>query len=522
MPDLASTKLVDLNVLDDDEALKLFVKVVGEERPAAEPEATAELLVTCAGLPLAIRICAARLASRSGWRIRVLADRLRDTRRRLDEMTVGDLAVRASFQVSFASLPASAQPDGIAPADAFRLLGLWQGPSISSAAAAALFGTPEDRAADALETLVDAHLLESTSPDRYKFHDLLRVYSSERAVADLSEPDRDAAIGRLLAWYMHTADAAAQVVSPNLYHLPLDVTQADPPPLSFSSVEDALGWYDSERVNVVSATRQASACGLHEVAWRLPAPLFSMFNRRGNWADCVATHRVALESARQAGNRKGEGWVLNNLGEALEFAHMPEGVGHLEQALTIRREISDRWGEAQTANNLADAYVLRGRMDEAFDLMRRARDLNREVGVRYGEGVALNNLGEAYLNLDRPQEAIDCLLQAREMFAESNSSHGVGYALHNLGRCYLALGRDADALDCLRQALSVHRATGDRHRQAFTLRFLGAAQSRNDLVADARESWTQAAAIFDELGDDSQAAEVRADQATFGISSDPR
>src|SRR5882724_10119342 len=99
MPDLASTKLVDLNVLGDDEALKLFVKVVGEERAAAEPEATAELLDACAGLPLAIRICAARLVTRSGWTIRAMAGRLRDEHRRLDEMRAGDLAVRASFQV---------------------------------------------------------------------------------------------------------------------------------------------------------------------------------------------------------------------------------------------------------------------------------------------------------------------------------------------------------------------------------------------------------------------------------------
>ena len=73
MPDLASTRLVDLNVLDDDEALILFTRVVGEERAVAEPEATAELLVACAGLPLAIRICAARLAMRSGWTIGAMA-----------------------------------------------------------------------------------------------------------------------------------------------------------------------------------------------------------------------------------------------------------------------------------------------------------------------------------------------------------------------------------------------------------------------------------------------------------------
>jgi len=138
MPDLASTKLVDLNVLDDDEALKLFVKVVGEERAAAEPEATAELLDACAGLPLAIRICAARLVTRSGWTIRAMAGRLTDEHRRLDEMRAGDLAVRASFEVSFTSLPLSTDKQGIDPALAFRLLGLWQGPSISAAAAAAL------------------------------------------------------------------------------------------------------------------------------------------------------------------------------------------------------------------------------------------------------------------------------------------------------------------------------------------------------------------------------------------------
>src|SRR5580700_8217671 len=287
MPDLASTKLVDLNVLDDDEALTLFTRVVGDQRAAAEPEATAELLLACAGLPLAIRICAARLATRSGWTIRAMANRLRDEHRRLDEMRVGDLAVRASFQVSFASLPAEAQPDGVAPADAFRLLGLWQGPSISSAAAAALFGTPEHLAEDALETLVDTHLLESTSQDRYKFHDLLRVYSSERAVADLSAQVRDAAVGRLLRWYMRTSDAAGTAVAPHGYNIPLEPLGDDPPLLNFTGVDDALSWYDSERVNLVAATRQASFVGLHEVAWRLPAPLFQIFQSRNNWVDCI-------------------------------------------------------------------------------------------------------------------------------------------------------------------------------------------------------------------------------------------
>ncbi len=301
MPDLTRTRLVDLNVLDDDEALTLFTKVVGDERAAAEPEATAELLLACAGLPLAIRICAARLATRSGWTIRTMANRLRDEHRRLDELRVGDLAVRASFQVSFASLPAGTPADGIAPADAFRLLGLWQGPSISSAAAAALFGTPEYLAEDALETLVDAHLLESTSADRYKFHDLLRVYSSERAVADLSEPDRNAAIGRLLELVHAHRRRRRPRRCRRIATISRWTSPRRSPPLSFASAEEALAWYDGERVNLVAATRQAAESGLHEIAWRLPAPLFQRLQQP---RQLDGLHRYATASRWRAPARR--------------------------------------------------------------------------------------------------------------------------------------------------------------------------------------------------------------------------
>ena len=518
MPDLASTRLVDLNVLDDDEALTLFTRIVGDQRAAAEPEATAELLLACAGLPLAIRICAARLATRSGWTIRAMANRLRDEHRRLDELRVGDLAVRASFQVSFASLPASVHSDGITPANAFRVLGLWHGPTISSAAAAALFGVLEYPAAEALEILVDAHLLESKAPDRYQFHDLLRVYSSERAVADLAAPDREAAIRRLLTWYMRTADAAATAVLPYRYNMPLgDADDVGQPPLSFTGAEEALGWYDSERVNLVAATRQAAECGMHDLAWRLPAPLFIVFNSRHNWVDCIDTHRIALESARRAGNRQGEAWVLNNLGNALGRSSESEGIGHLEQALAIRREIGDRMGEAQAANNLADAYEYLGRMDEAIGLLRRALDLNRDVGYRYGEGVALSDLGAALLGVNRAEDAIDSLQQARRAFAEVAYTDGEGYVMHILGECYVSLGEEKEALECLRQSLNSHQAAGNQNRQAVTLRLLASVQARSGLSEQARESWAQAAAILDDLGDSVQAAEVRAEQAKSGI-----
>ena len=132
----------------------------------------------------------------------------------MDEFTAGDLAVRACFQVSFDTLPRHENRRDVDPAHVFRLLGVWQGPSIGLNAAAALVGEPEGPVADALEVLVDAHLLESPAPDRYRLHDLLRAYAAERAQADEPPQAIEDAVRRVLGWYLRTADSAASVVAP--------------------------------------------------------------------------------------------------------------------------------------------------------------------------------------------------------------------------------------------------------------------------------------------------------------------
>jgi DNA-binding SARP family transcriptional activator len=504
--DLASTRFVDLNVLDDDEALELFSRIVGEDRAAAEPDATAEVLVACAGLPLAIRICAARLAARRQWRIATLAGRLRSEHRRLDELSIGDLAVRASFQVSYDSLRSIAR--GVAPARVFRLLGLWQGSQISLAAAAALVGAPDDDAADALETLVDANLLESPAPDWYRFHDLLRVYATERAQAEESEGVRRDAAGRLLRWYLDTAEAAADAMSPQRYRVSREAVTDGYPLLAFASVDEALAWCDEERANFVAATRQAAAAGLHDIAWQLPPTLFPMFNRRSNWADCVTMHRVAVESAHKVGDRLGEAWALNQLGFALARLRDPEAFRHLEQALTLRQELGDAQGEAQTALALGEAHFnLHGPGDDARRYMRRAADLLEPMGAISLRGVALNNLGEVYFRLDDLDAAVECYMQAREIGREIGG-YVEGHALHNLGLVFLRMHRLDEAISRLTEALGKHRAAGLLAGEALTLKHLGEAQAQTGKRAEARASLTDAIRIFEQIGDQAEAAET--------------
>jgi DNA-binding SARP family transcriptional activator/TPR repeat protein len=506
--DLAVTRFVDLNVLEDDEALELFSRIVGDERAAAEPDATAEVLVACAGLPLAIRICAARLAARRQWPIATLADRLRDQHRRLDEMKTGDLAVRASFQVSYDSLRAVS--DGTDPARAFRLLGLWHGTTISLPAAAALLGEARGSVADVLESLVDVNLLESPAPDWYRFHDLLKFYATERAGAEEPAAVRDEAVGRLLRWYLDTSEAAANSVSPSRYRVPRETQAGGHPALTFSASAAALAWYDDERANIVVATRQAASAGLHEVACRMPPALFPLFGRWSNWADCVTAHRVALDSARAAGDRPGEAWVRNQLGFALAKLRDREAFGHLEAAMAYRREAGDTSGEVHTALALGEAHLnLDGPGEAALTSMRRAVEVLRSSGPSPLLGVAVNNLGEVYYRLGDLHSAAEWYEQARDISHEV-SGHAEGAAWHNLGRVYRDLGRRADAIAAFEESVGKHRAFRVLIGEATALKDLGALNAE---IGDADKAVTSLAAahkLFEQIGDRVAAAETAA------------
>jgi tetratricopeptide (TPR) repeat protein len=416
--------------------------------------------------------------------------------------------VRACFQVSFAALPGRASGDGIDPAHAFRMLGAWPGSSIGLPAAAALIGQPEEAVADALEVLVDAHLLESPAPERYRLHDLLRAYAAERAQADEPQAVEDA-MRRVLGWYLATADAAASVVAPYRDRVPLDpAATPGSQPLAFASAEQALGWCEEERENLVAATRQASALALHDIAWKLPVAATVSFERLGYRGAWLATNQIALASVRELADRRGEAWVLNNLGMVLALQHVNDAVGYFEQALAILRDTGNRRDQAQPANNLAFCYLILGRHEEAVTALLDALELQREVGRRYGEAVALCNLGEAYLELGRQAEAIEHSERALAIAREVGSVRDEAYALYNLGRAQLDLGHLAEAARLFDQALSIHRAAGDRYGEAGVLRRIGAAQVSAGMLAVASETWGRAKRLLEVLGEDRQVAEL--------------
>ena len=192
---------LDLDVLTPREARMLLTRLLGAERVDAEPEAAAELVRLCGYLPLALRIAAANLSGRPRTTVAGYAAELAagDRLRALEAGEDADAAVRVAFDRSYAALPAAARR-------LFRLLGLVPGAGIGPRAAAALAGTDAAAAAVLLDRLASAHLAGEHAPNRYVLHDLLRRYAADRASAEDSQADREAALGRLLDHYLHGVD----------------------------------------------------------------------------------------------------------------------------------------------------------------------------------------------------------------------------------------------------------------------------------------------------------------------------
>ncbi|MGY3515579.1 helix-turn-helix domain-containing protein [Micromonospora sp. PTRAS2] len=163
---------VPVGLLAPDAAWRLLASITGEDRLAADPTGTAELVELCGRLPLAIRVAGNRLASRPGWPVGQLVAQLADPRRRLTALTAGDLDVRATFDVSYRRL-------GATIAGVFRRASLVPGAEFDAGLLAAVTHVDVESAAAAAEELVDAGLLLPRG-DRYTFHGLTRIYARER------------------------------------------------------------------------------------------------------------------------------------------------------------------------------------------------------------------------------------------------------------------------------------------------------------------------------------------------------
>jgi DNA-binding SARP family transcriptional activator len=499
------TRRITLHALAPNHALDVFAQIAGRRRLAAEPAAAADLARLCGYLPLALRVAAERVAAHPHLSLSELAGRLAVERDRLDLLAADEepAAVRAVLSWSYRALPPPA-------ARLFRMLALHPGTGISSPAASALAMTSTAQARRLLDNLASAHLLEETGPDRYQFHDLVRLYAREVAAEEETAADRDAAARRLLHWYLHTADSACTVLNPLRPRVPLSPPDSTISPLAFADHDKAFRWCEEECANMVAAVHLAAEIGDHTTAWQLPMAMFDFFSLRKLWTDWIATNRLGLDSARHLGDEFGEGAILTSLGIAyFDQRRFGDAIDCFRQALPIWRAIGFPQAEAVTLDPLGAAYRDTGHLSEALDCLHRALRIWRDVGDRWGEGITLHNLGDTYRDLGRLGEAISHLQQSRSVRNQIGDQWGLAWTLHDLGSAYADLRRYDDAIDCYQQALAIRGQIGDRHGEARTLRRLGHIYRNVGRPEMASDLWKQAQAIFEDLGDHPRRAQIR-------------
>ncbi|WP_030406805.1 AfsR/SARP family transcriptional regulator [Streptomyces albus] len=541
MVDLAGAHLVDLDVMSPDEALALFTRIVGEERVLSERDAAMDVVAACGFLPLAIRIAAARLSARRTWTVSVLAAKLADERRRLDELQAGDQAVKATFELGYGQL----DPE---QARAFRLLGLAEGPDISLEAAAALLDRSPEDAEDLLESLVDTSLLESAAPRRYRFHDLVRLFARACAERDEQPPSEcDAALERLVDFYLATARHVFAADHPG----DRTVAHLGPPRqegLAFPGQEKALEWLFAEGECLMSAVRQSADRGLlrpaadllvatkdladsgiHSLRYERAAGAVrdaaerAGDNRAGARARIMLTHAYALggrfpeaqeealramELGRLAGDPVSTSYAPNDLGIISTYlGRYHEAEKHLEQAIEAFRADRNRPSEASALCNLSRVHIALGLHDSAIELAKRGVTIYEEMDSTLRMANARYSLGCALSQAGRVTEGLRDLMIARQIFHDSRQSLWEGVTHYRIAEAHLLDGDAARAASHAEQAIAL-RVIGGEWRRGTVLVVLGKALSQLGQFGRARACLTEASTIFDSL-DAPEAAEVR-------------
>ncbi|MEU7788519.1 BTAD domain-containing putative transcriptional regulator [Amycolatopsis sp. NPDC049159] len=469
---LDSTEHIDLRVLDDETGLALLTQIVGGTRIAAEPDAARTLVHLCGNLPLAVRIIGARLAARPDWRPSRLVPRLREQRKFLNELAIGDLEVRGSLALSYRGLD---DPER----SALRRLG-WLGvPDFGAWLVSVLLSVPPDDAEDIVEGLVRAQLLDVVSNDgsavtRYRLHDLIRVFGWERAEAEEDAEQLQLAVRRAADEWYRLVEWASGGTPVRALRPATPSPAATPELVRTDTLGEPLAWFDAEQAALVHIVERASELGLADAAVRLATALcsssFAVENHFHHW---WRTHTAALEAARQAGDLSGQGLLLAGLGWLRsEQDRLDEAADYYAQALQAYADVDDVRGKAVTRLMLSSVRREQARLPEALELLGEALPVLNELGDPRAEARGHHGRGMVLTELGRLPEALHELELALERYRSLPDDHGVALVLRSTGIVHRAAGRLVEAELACARGLALLRDVGDRLMIAYATQAL--------------------------------------------------
>ncbi|MDT5035020.1 MAG: hypothetical protein QOE03_205 [Micromonosporaceae bacterium] len=484
-----------LDLLSTAEARELLARRLGLDRVTAEPRATDDIITSCARLPLALAIVAARAATRPDFALAVQATELRKTSGGLDAFDGEDPTTNARVVFSWSYQQLSEDAAGL-----FRLLGLHPAPDLAARGAASLAGVPIERLRPALAELTRTHLVTERAPDRFAVHDLLRAYAAEQAYRLDTDSHRQAAISRMFGYYLHTAYAATRLLDPHRDPITIEPIQPGTSHTPLATGVDALAWFIAEHTALL-AVLEAAKAGFDAYVWQLAWTLVTFHDRQGLWHDSTAVQRAGLEAAERLGDRLGQAVTSRSLARAC--AHLgrhDEAHRYLRHALYLFGELGHLTGQADTHFTLARLAHRQGRNDEALGHARRALDLYTAADNPTGQAAALNAVGWFHVVLGDPDQALTHCRRALALHRGLRDRTGTASTLDSVGYAHHHLGHYDEAITCYEEAIELWRDLGDRYNEADTLTHLGDTHHAANRREDGLRAWQRALTILEELG----------------------
>lgn len=504
MPALEDVSRFEIGPFDASEGVHLLASLAGPDRIDAEQQHARRLVELCGGLPLAIRITGGRLATRPSWSLEQYATLLADERVRLERLRLGDLNVRASFEVSYRLLDDHQR-------HALRHLGLLHTPAIAAAALTAALGSQADHA---LEALADAGLV-TVERERYGVHELIRLF----ARGLLTEDERYAGLSRLGEFYV--SEVKRRVAT-----------------MRTETAPDALRWATLERAALEQLPAELAEAGRRDVVVDLVlamGPLYVPLHAWSAWERALRSGLSAVPEEDETGAA-----LRMELNVAIargKLGKVGESQRLLEEVRQKAQVAEDAGVEARALAQLGQIAKADGRPEDAVAMLKASSAAYRQAKEPHGEAQALGDLANALDDLGRHGEALKLHQDNARRFEKLSDRYSQGMELGNAGIALQRLDRLAEAEAAVRASLAAFESVGAEIEAAVATRrlaevlwglddpiegerlfadamgTLAAAEATQELaeLLSAREVWlVQAGRLVEALADARRAAELYA------------
>ncbi|GAB7038969.1 MULTISPECIES: ATP-binding protein [Catenuloplanes] len=511
------------------ESAALLARIAGQ---AADPACAADVdtvAALCGHLPLALRIAGTRLASRPSWTVGHLVARLADEDRRLATLTAGDTSVEAAFALSHAQV----SPAGRA---LFRRLGHVPGPDFGVPIAALLIDEPgSDPARDparepgsdpsrdparqsradplaALDELVEMGLIEDAGPDRYRFHDLIRLFARDRLRREEPAGARAATEQAMSRRLLDTAIVAGRWFEPGYGAPPDGWTGLVPLP----SQDDAAAWLHLETENWFGALRVMAAAGDDQLVVDTAEAMHWYSDRTHVWTGWYEVYALSRAAAARLPDRRQEVTHLNYLAwAAVTCVHRTdEGARLAMAAYDLAVTLGDLREQAWALQYAAESWRHGGQPARSLETVRRALPLADAAGDHDSYVQLFQRIGVALMDLGRYDEALDSFRTTLRELDRRPVAPGPALGARTGAHTFAALalaeaGRWPEALREAERALPL--ATEFGGNSMLSIVHLVRGRARNALGTDGRDDLHRALEHMDIAGYHKYEAMARAE-----------